>query len=192
MASSLSHELIPGERPPFTLCEPVVASSRSLWCIRKTTDVGPKFGGGVDTPSLCGRVRVGQGWDLQVRITEHHLDKNTCKACLAKYRDLMRLPALYGRVYHVLVELAGADPAAEADFVRYFAEATEDQPPREWRFQGKFGSGGKLHKVPHGHEVTCYPEDLDRGGRGELLRVVNEALALLGPEFKPTLNPSAP
>lgn len=139
---------------------------------------GPKFGGGVDTASFCGRVdpKKGGGWDLEARITLHHLT-HACQKCVAKYRE-----ALYGRVYGILVELAGADPTFQADFVRYFVE-TDDRNPLEWRFQGKFGFGGKLHKLARGrHEVSCYPEDLDHGGRGELLRVVNERLAL---EFPP-------
>jgi len=84
----LNLSLKPGEKPPFTLCEPVWASGLGLWHIRKTTEAGPKFGGGVDTPSLCERVPVGQGWDLEVRINEHQLTKNTCKACLDLYRQI--------------------------------------------------------------------------------------------------------
>lgn len=75
----------PGEKPEYTFCEPVWASGLGLWCIRKTTDVGPKYGGGVDTASLCGHVPEGNGWDLKVRLTEHHLQHNACKKCLAAY-----------------------------------------------------------------------------------------------------------
>jgi hypothetical protein len=86
MSSALpSLSLLPGERPEFTFCEPVWVTGPSPWCIRKPSPVGPKFGGGVDTPSLCGRVPVGQGWDLEVRITKHHLGNGTCKKCLELY-----------------------------------------------------------------------------------------------------------
>jgi len=88
--SKYEHSLKPGEKPPFTFCEPVWASGLGLWHIRQPSDVGPKFGGGIDTPSLCGRVPVPQGWDLEVRISEHHLTKNTCAVCLEKYRELTR------------------------------------------------------------------------------------------------------
>lgn len=83
-------DLEPGEKPPFTLCEPVWASGHGLWCIRKTTEVGPKLGGGIDTASLCGRVPAHKGWDLNVRLTEHHLTHNTCKKCLELYREATR------------------------------------------------------------------------------------------------------
>jgi hypothetical protein len=81
--------LEPGENPPFTFCEPVWASGIGRWCIRKTTEKGPKFGGGIDTPSLCGHVPAGKGWDLEVRITEHHLNANVCSACAQKYKGLV-------------------------------------------------------------------------------------------------------
>jgi len=79
----------PEDRPPFTFCEPVWVSGSGHWCIRKTTEVGLKLGGGVDTPSLCGRVEAGRGWDLAVRMTEHHLNENACPKCLPKYRELV-------------------------------------------------------------------------------------------------------
>jgi hypothetical protein len=75
------------EKPEHTFCESVYSSGLGLWCIRKTTDAGPKYGGGIDADSLCGRVKQGKGWDLEVRITEHHLKHNTCKAGLAKFKE---------------------------------------------------------------------------------------------------------
>jgi len=85
--------LEPGENPPFTFCEGVHASSTSPWHIRKTTAAGPKFGGGIDTPSLCGHVtppsRHGSnGWDLEVRISEKHL-QHCCAKCAEEYRKLV-------------------------------------------------------------------------------------------------------
>lgn len=66
----------------LSFCEPVTASGRSPWHLRWLDAAGPKFGGGVTTPSLCGHVRIGFGWDLQVAITEFHLENNTCPLCL--------------------------------------------------------------------------------------------------------------
>jgi len=74
-----------GEKPPFTFCESVFATGRSRWHIRRTTDVGPKFGGGIDTDSLCGHVKAGRGWDLEVRITEQHLE-HACPGCVEAYQ----------------------------------------------------------------------------------------------------------
>lgn len=57
----------------FSFCESSLASSMSPWHIRVLTEVGLRPSGGVDTTSLCGRVKpysiVGGfgGWDLHVR-----------------------------------------------------------------------------------------------------------------------------
>jgi hypothetical protein len=52
----------------YSYCEPAWAAPLGSWCIRPLTDTGRKLGGGVDTESLCGRVLVGQGWDLDVPV----------------------------------------------------------------------------------------------------------------------------
>ena len=70
----------------FSFCESVLAGSKSKWHIRKLTESGKKFGGGIDTPSLCGSVT--KGWDLEISITEFNLKTNTCSECLKKYREL--------------------------------------------------------------------------------------------------------
>jgi len=72
----------------YSLCESAYAGPQNKWHIRKLTDVGPKFGGGIDTPSLCGLIGPpqGNGWDINVDITEHHLDENVCKHCHREYR----------------------------------------------------------------------------------------------------------
>lgn len=80
---------LPGEVPPFSFCESVWSSGLGTWCIRQTSAAGLKHGGGIDTPSLCGRVPARNGWDLEVRITEHNLGQNACKACVEKYRWLV-------------------------------------------------------------------------------------------------------
>ena len=68
----------------FSFCESVHAGPLSLWHLRKLTEVGKKLGGGIDTPSLCGRVK--RGWDLEVDINEFHIANNTCPDCRAEYR----------------------------------------------------------------------------------------------------------
>lgn len=67
----------------FSFCES--ASGNGPWHIRRLTAAGPKFGGGVDSPALCGRDLHG-GWDLDVQITPHHL-RHCCFMCAGKYRD---------------------------------------------------------------------------------------------------------
>jgi hypothetical protein len=97
------------ERPPFAFCESVHATGTSPWHIRRV--VGPlKLGGGIDSGSLCKRVRStaegGGGWDLEVRITSHHLS-HACPGCVEEYRRrtgerrrVRHLPT--GRVLNVL------------------------------------------------------------------------------------------
>lgn len=74
----------------FSFCESVFAGPLSPWHIRKLSDRGPRYSGGIDTPSLCSRVRPfgdGKGfggWDLRVDITEGHL-KHTCETCRDEY-----------------------------------------------------------------------------------------------------------
>ena len=73
--------------PKLSFCESVVATGVGKWHLRLLTDKGPKYGGGIDTDSLCGRVRAGRGWDAQVAITEYHKEHNTCAACLKEALD---------------------------------------------------------------------------------------------------------
>ena len=82
----------PGEVPAYAFCEPVFANANAFWHIRKV--VGRLYlSGGVDSPSLCGTVKpfgpelgaVG-GWDLNVKITEHHLG-HCCPACAKAYQE---------------------------------------------------------------------------------------------------------
>ena len=71
----------------YSFCESVHASGSSRWHIRPLTDAGRKLGGGIDTPSLCGHVRAGWGWDLNVEITEHHLGY-ACPTCVERYQEV--------------------------------------------------------------------------------------------------------
>ncbi len=57
--------------------------------MRVLTDKGPKFGGGVDTPSLCGRVGVGLGWDLNVKF-----DPDSSSIC-SKCKELLDVIRTY-------------------------------------------------------------------------------------------------
>jgi hypothetical protein len=86
------------EKPKYAFCESVHAGPLARWHIRKLSDVGLKLGGGIDTASLCGRVRPmgdmtsgqrgGGGWDLRVRIRPEHFHTDqlvVCEACAAEY-----------------------------------------------------------------------------------------------------------
>ena len=66
----------------YSFCESVHAAGHSPWHLRKLTETGPKYGGGADTPALCGRTVA---WDMDVTITPFHLTQ-ICKACAAAYR----------------------------------------------------------------------------------------------------------
>lgn len=81
----------PGEIPLYAFCEPSYASSWSRWHIRPINpNTGLKLSGGIDTESLCGRIKpFGSGghggWDLNVRIDEHH-SNHSCAECVAEYK----------------------------------------------------------------------------------------------------------
>lgn len=70
----------------LSFCESVTASGSSPWHLRWLDKVGPKFGGGITTPSLCGTARVGYGWDLEVPITPINIHL-ACKHCLTKLAE---------------------------------------------------------------------------------------------------------
>ena len=69
----------------LSFCESVTATSISPWCIRPLTKNGRKCSGGVDTASLCGRVRIGFGWDIDVLVTFNH--PKACPRCLARLKE---------------------------------------------------------------------------------------------------------
>jgi hypothetical protein len=80
-----------GEVPSYSFCEGICAGSNSRWHIRKVRD-SLHLTGGVNTDSLCGKVRplgpeVGScgGWDVNVKITDHHLT-HCCPTCADLYR----------------------------------------------------------------------------------------------------------
>ena len=81
----------PDEVPLYAFCEPVTAGPHTRWHIRKINKA-LCLTGGIDTPSLCGKViPIGPergalgGWDLNVKITDHHLG-HSCPECVKAYR----------------------------------------------------------------------------------------------------------
>jgi hypothetical protein len=74
----------------FSFCESIHADSNTKWHIRQLSDKGKKFGGGIDTSSLCGCVTpsVG-GWDLEASLSAHHISNNTCDRCAEKYKNFI-------------------------------------------------------------------------------------------------------
>lgn len=57
----------------YVLCEPVFATSWTRIHIRNLEGKEPKVGGGINTPTLCGRLMY-YGWDLEEPITIASLD----------------------------------------------------------------------------------------------------------------------
>lgn len=76
--------------PAFSYCESVHAGSMSPWHIRRPLPrTGLMTSGGIDTPSLCGRVKpFGRGgtggWDLSVPVTDKQ--DGVCRECFAQYQ----------------------------------------------------------------------------------------------------------
>ncbi len=84
--------------PQYSYMEFVTAGSRSRWHVRKLTDKGQKFGGGIDTTPLCGRTypngdRI-NGWDLRVELDRRH-DDHTCQSCLEELNRVRRGEVIY-------------------------------------------------------------------------------------------------
>jgi len=72
-------------------CEPAMVTGAGWWCLRFVGEKGEMFGGGVDTPSLCGRVDPEfNGWDIDVRVTQARLDHSyiACTRCRAIFKEL--------------------------------------------------------------------------------------------------------
>lgn len=60
---------------------------------------------------------------------------------------------LYNSIYDILVAEAGASERGREHFIRSFM----DDAPREYRFQGALGFGGKFWRQPF--RISCYAED---------------------------------
>lgn len=69
----------------YSFCESVTATGISPWCVRQLTDEGQKLTGGVDTNSLCGRVKSPYGWDLDVPVNIHA--PSICPKCQKLLRE---------------------------------------------------------------------------------------------------------
>jgi hypothetical protein len=67
---------------PYSFCESIHAGGATPWHIRKLDGAGRKLGGGITSKSLC--TRVDRGWDLDVKITKHHLT-HSCRDCVKAY-----------------------------------------------------------------------------------------------------------
>lgn len=97
------------EKPKYAFCESVHAMPLGSWHIRRIGEAGLKLGGGIDTPSLCGKLRpFGDnsaerrgtgGWDLRVRILPRHLEAAPkgerpicCPECAAEYQKATHVP----------------------------------------------------------------------------------------------------
>lgn len=68
----------------YSFCESATVTGVGPWHIRKLSEAGHKYGGGIDTPSLCTRVKPKPwgGWDLRMEVTKKqvmHVD--VCQAC---------------------------------------------------------------------------------------------------------------
>lgn len=70
----------------YSYCESVTASGSSPWHIRRLTDAGRKTGGGIDTDSLCGRVKAPYGWDLERAVHRAHYEF-VCPTCYLAYKN---------------------------------------------------------------------------------------------------------
>lgn len=85
---------------------------------------------------------------------------------------------LLNEVWDILVAEAGAsnDPD-ERDQFRYRHLDANHDAPREWRFQGKLGFGGKVRVLPDEDaiRVDCYPED-QTPERKRIIGVTNNKL----------------
>jgi len=73
-------------------CEPAMAAGPGRWCLRFVGEKGEMYGGGIDTPSLCGRVDPKlNGWDIDVPVTQDRLDNPdiTCLRCLRELKEII-------------------------------------------------------------------------------------------------------
>lgn len=89
------------------------------------------------------------------------------------YRATNNLSRAEATEFFDMLLAAGAQASQQAEFVRYM---TEPSPfPKEFRFQGKLGFGGKAHFSGGRAYVSCYPED-DTPERNAIKRVLNDRL----------------
>ncbi len=77
---------------------------------------------------------------------------------------------VYNAIYSILVNEAGANESGRECFIAVFMQ----DPPREYRFQGALGFGGKFWLDRY--DVNCYREDEDDDRR----RMIDKTNVLLG------------
>lgn len=122
----------------YSLCESVHATAISPYCIRELTEKGSKLGGGIDTDSLCGRVKKHEGWDsgLPFESLPNLTTAPICKKC----RELLE------------------EKMTEKQF-REIQERCEKatEGPWEWVFNGVTPGEGyaKLRHVLHDRVEQC-------------------------------------
>lgn len=76
-------------------------------------------------------------------------------------------------IYDLLVKLCGAPEGFREDFIYSYSK---ERPPREWRFQGALGFGGKFWMNTGRWYVNCYRED-ETPERRTIIENANQALA---------------
>ena len=83
-------------------------------------------------------------------------------------------------IYDVLIEAgATASESYRESFIQAFTrEDPKDPPPREWRFGGFLGFGGKFRYNSNGMYIDCYQEDENDRIR-EIISVANKQIANL-------------
>jgi hypothetical protein len=79
-------------------------------------------------------------------------------------------------IFYIITRVCGAcnDEYERQNFVYHYTKFNEG-PPREWRFKGHLGFGGKLYFEYDGISVGCYAED----ATPERNAIINQANALL-------------
>jgi len=97
----------------------------------------------------------------------------------------------YEKLYDLLVDLAGAPASMKENFVHYATNEAGDH--FEYRFQGKFGFGGKIWRraadydyetqtTAYRHDINAYTEDYTPELR-RLQKEINKRLAQMDADF---------
>lgn len=74
----------------LTFCEGVHATGNSPWHLRWRLGE-KKLGGGIDSDSMCGRVKAPEGWDLESETDRTGIDHDfVCKQCREEYGNFVR------------------------------------------------------------------------------------------------------
>lgn len=84
-----------------------------------------------------------------------------------------QLKIKYNKIYDILVNLGGANEIERTSFIYGHIS---NPPLSEWRFQGKFGFGGKYWSTTNA--ISYYPEDKTKE-RESLMKSINKGLKKL-------------